>query len=163
ELALDAAKKVGSKVADSAAIEAIEWALLETLIEKAVDKMDDEDRQKFYTEVQDKGFDEAFTLKDILKQGSVIGPALYVALVEVSMPYILRTLGLNAAAVFIGSRAATAAIPVIGWGIALGSILHSVAGTAYKVTIPCTAYVGSIRARIKADKARDKMQGDFSL
>lgn len=163
ELALDAAEKAGAKVYASAAIEEIEWALLEALVEKAVDKMNEEDREKFYQEIRDKGGNEAFNFKDILKQGSIVGPSVYVAIARVSMPYILRTLGMNTAAGFMVGRAATSVIPVIGWGVALGSIFHSMAGTAYTVTIPCTAYVGAIRARLKSEKARDNMMGGFDL
>ena len=124
ELAYDAASKVGAKIPRSAPIEDIEWALLETLIETAMEKMSSEDRQKFYEEVQSKGFNQAFKLSDIIKQGGIAAPGMYLALAEVSMPYILRTLGLNAAAGFLGGRVIASAIPIIGWSLALGSILN---------------------------------------
>ncbi len=152
ELAKDAADKVGANTDDAEEIDDIEWALLETVVEKALEKMSTEDRQSFFEEIRKNAPDKAFTIKDILKQGGTVGPAVYVAVANVSMPYILRTLGLSAAAGFIGGRAAAAVIPVVGWGLALGSVLHSMAGTAYKVTIPCAAYVGAIRARIKAEE-----------
>ncbi len=152
ELAKDAADKVGADTDNAEDIDDIEWALLETLVEKALEKMSADDRQSFFEEIGKNAPGKAFTLTDILKPGVTVGPSIYLAVANVSMPHILRTLGLSAAANFMGGRVATAAIPVVGWGLALGSVLHSMAGTAYTVTIPCSAYVGAIRARIKAEK-----------
>jgi uncharacterized protein YaaW (UPF0174 family) len=153
ELAFDAAKKVGAKVKYSNTINEIEWALLETLIKNAEEKMSREDKQKFYKEIEEKGFAKGFTFKDGLIPVLTYSPYSYMLVIKFIFPYILRSLGLETAAIFLGSRALTASVPVIGWGLAAGSVLYTLAGTAYTVTIPCTAYIGGIRARLEAEKA----------
>ena len=156
ELATEAAEKVGASISISDNIDIIERKLLATLIKKATEQMSEEDVQAFYREVEKKGVDKAYNWKDALQQGAILTPAIYAILAEISMPYILRTLGLRSAVAFASGRAASAAIPVVGWGLALGSILNLIAGTAYKVTIPCTAYVGAIRARLKDEEEARK-------
>ncbi|PVZ64476.1 YaaW family protein [Pelagibaculum spongiae] len=165
ELAYDAAKKVRAKVKSNDSIETIEWELLTTLVKKAVEKMNEQDKEQFFAELEEST-GQAFNWKNVamdqlFKIGVPGAAGIYLALAEIAIPQILRALGITAAVGFIGGRAAAAAIPVVGWGLAIGSIFQSMAGTAYSVTIPCTAYLGAIRARINANSVAAEIFGDL--
>lgn len=86
---------------------------------------------------------------------------MYTIIIDLALPQILRMLGVQAAVMFVGGRAILGAIPVIGWGAAVGSTVYSIAGTAFSVTIPCTAIIGSIRARLEAKEVADNLKGMF--
>lgn len=155
ELAYDAAKKIGAKVNATDAIEQIEQRLLTHLVSKAIDNMNEEQLRTFEDELREAGLDKGFTYLDALKHAST--PAVMTVVANVSMPYILRSLGFVAAANLVGGRAVAAAIPVAGWALGVGSLVNSVAGTAFKVTIPCVAYIACIRARQASAEASEEL------
>lgn len=159
ELALDAAKKVGAASDYKNNIADIEWALLTKLIHNAEEKMSSEEKEKFFSEILKNSEDKSISYADIFSPGLISNPYLYNIMLSVILPYILRGIGLEATAVFLSSRLAASAIPFVGWGIAFGSGLHTLANTAYTVTIPCTAIIGSIRARLASDDVSQHLWG----
>lgn len=161
EVAYDAAKKVGAKVVQSASVSDLEWELLKKLLQDAESKLSQEDKTKLFDEINKKGKDAGFDSKVDSFKLIVKNPSLYMIIIDLMLPQILRMLGVEAVAMFVGGRVALGAVPVIGWGAAIGSTVYSAAGTAYTVTIPCTAIIGSIRARLEAEDVADNLKGMF--
>ncbi len=161
ELAYDAAKKVGANVVQGDTISTLEWKLLTKLLQDAESKLSEEDKTQLFNEINKKGKKAGFDFKVDSFKLLAKNPALYTIIIDLALPQILRMLGVQAAVMFVGGRAILGAIPVIGWGAAVGSTVHSIAGTAFSVTIPCTAIIGSIRARLEAEEVADNLKGMF--
>ena len=159
EVALDIADKLGVKnVDDNDPIHTIEWGVLKKLLSNFEEKMSEADKKKFYNDLNDKaqekyGDDVAGGFKFGLGIGGGFNTYTYMLILEFILPSVLRTLGLNAAAGFLGGRAAAAFIPVVGWALAGSSLVLTLAATAYSVTIPCVAIVGAIRARLTTEQS----------
>lgn len=159
EVAADVADKLGVKnVDDNDPIHVIEWGILSKLLSNFEEKMSESDKKKFYDDLNSKA-QEKFVDDNIghFKLGMGIGSGFnaytYMLILEFILPSILRTLGLNAAASFLGGRAVAAFVPVVGWALAGSSAILSLASTAYSVTIPCVAIVGAIRARLSTEQS----------
>jgi uncharacterized protein YaaW (UPF0174 family) len=160
EIALDVVKRIKVKDVDEyEPIAQIEWKILQKLLDDLEKNMSDEDKRKLYEELKKRADDENDyeQFKDFFKLGA--SPYLYILILELILPYLLRMLGLEAAAVFVAGRAATAWIPVVGWILAGGGAILSLASTAYSITIPCVAIVGAIRARLEAEKVAKDIGG----
>lgn len=160
ELAFDAAKKSGAKVCQSDSVSTLEWELLKQLLQDLEKKLNDDDKVKFFNEINKKGknlgFDKTKDSFKIISQN----PGLYTVILDLILPYLLRTIGISYVAM-LGGSAIAGAIPIIGWGAAAGSLMYSASGTAFSVTIPCTAIIGSIRARLEAEKSANDIYGAF--
>ena len=160
ELAFDAAKKSGAKVYQGDSVSVLEWELLKQLLHDLEQKLSDEDKAKFFDEINKKGQNLGFDkTKDSFKFIAQ-NPGFYTVILDLILPYLLRTIGISYVAM-LGGSAIAGAIPIIGWGAAAGSLMYSASGTAFSVTIPCTAIVGSIRARLDAEKSANDFSGAF--
>ena len=161
ELTYDAAKKVGANVVQGDTISTLEWELLTKLLQDAESKLSEDDKTQLFNEINKKGKNAGFDPKIDSFKFIAKNPALYTIIIDLALPQILRMLGVQAAVMFVGGRAILGAIPIIGWGAAIGSTVHSIAGTAFSVTIPCTAIIGSIRARLEAEEVAENLKGMF--
>lgn len=161
ELAYDAAKKIGADVHQSDTVTTLEWKLLTKLLQDAESKLSQEDKDKLFNEINKKGKNAGFDIKIDSFKFIAKNPAIYTILIDLLLPQILKMLGIQAATTFIAGRIAFTALPLIGWGATIGSTIYYTAGTAYSVTVPCTAIIGSIRARLSAEEAASNLKGMF--
>ena len=152
EIVCDVASKLKAPYNSKNDIEAIEDSIILTVLEKALDKMSDDEKRQLLSELGDK------------RSASIAGPALTAAIITLFrsggfLSYQILVIVVSAIAKVIlghGLRLATmagitriAAILTgpIGWVITGVWAVIDIAGPAYRVTIPAVIYIAMLRRK----------------
>jgi len=152
EIVGDVADQVGVKLDDDLRIAEKEWRILEHLVERAEEKMSEQERQAFYEEVRKQsGVQDFRSVKDLLLHQAVYN-AVRLVVIRIVVGKLLVKLGVRSAARIAGGRLVT----ILGGpiGVVLGTIwaVIDIAGPAYSVTVPCVLLVAMIRSRQDAER-----------
>lgn len=147
EIANDAADKLGIKKYKDMSLLKLEEQVAEKLIEKYKEKLSDTERKEF-----DKHIKEALD-----QQGATVDAKRIVGKTVLGLAPMLSIVG-----GMILRRGAVMAIPgigqVAGAVLAVGGVATAFTGTAYSVTIPSVLIIGTIRARIEAEKMMSELE-----
>lgn len=154
EIVCDVADKVGASYNKNRDVETIENAILEKILEKALEKMSDDEKAKLMEAMGGKaGFNKgglsnaAFIA--IFKAGGFYSYQLTVIIANQVAKAILGK-GLSFAANRTITQVAAVLTGPIGWAISGIWAAIDIAGPAYKVTIPCVIHTAMLRKKYNA-------------
>jgi uncharacterized protein YaaW (UPF0174 family) len=149
EIVRDVLKYVGGNVTGNESIEALELKVLEKLVAKVWEKMDDQERSDFARKFQSTNGALDIGLSAVLAaiRGGGLGAARagFVGVGGVAM--LLADGAFSAGATIVAGRAAGALLGPIGALLAGAAGVHLAAKEAYRVTLPCVAQIAFIRQK----------------
>lgn len=154
EIVCDVANKLKAPHNPKNSIEAIEDSIIQTILEKALEKMTDEEKRQLLSELGDK------------RSASIVGPALTTTIIALFrsggfLSYQILVIVVNAIAkTVLGhglkfvtmagiTRVAAILTGPIGWAITGVWAIIDIAGPAYRVTIPAVVYIAMLRRKAK--------------
>lgn len=152
-VAKDACKKLGVSCNSSDSTEEIELKVLSHIIDKAWDKLPENDKKAFidscgysgggtHTIIKGVGPGLFFTLFrqagfESYKMSVIIANALSRQIFNRGLPFAANAALTKWLAIFTGP---------VGWALTAGWTMLDIAGPAYRVTIPAVAYIGCLRS-----------------
>lgn len=153
EIVHDVADKVGAKYGKYDFTASVELSILMHVMEKAWDKMSDEQKKELFAELGDRNtsiFDvKTFPVAAVQAAITASGFMAYQVSVMVANAVATHVLGrgLAFAANATITRTIAAFAGPIGWAITAILTAIDIAGPAYRVTIPCVLHVAMLRRK----------------
>lgn len=153
EIVCDVADKLKAPYKTSAEISIIEKSILETLLQKALDDMTEEEKTKLLNELESTGIDvgglAASTLIALFRSGGFYSYQMAVIIANQTAYYLLGH-GLS----FAANAALTKSLSIMAGpiGIAFSGIWATIdlSGPAYSVTVPCVVHIAMLRIKVNS-------------
>ena len=154
EVVRDAAKAIKAPFSKSQDIATIESSILATILEKAFEKMTEEEQLVVLEAVGKSnkswmGGASAMAFQAIFRAGGFASYQLMLIVVNAVVKGMVGR-GLSLAANAAMGRAMSIAVGPVGWAVSTLLALIQIAGPSYKVTLPCVLYVAMLRANQRA-------------
>ena len=155
EIVRDVAKKFSVET-ENQSIPEIEARIFGKIMEKALEKMSEEDRNKFYREMEKIDIEVPSNMNTegiivfllgVLLGGGLASYQLMLILLEPIWWYILGRGLIVSTGVIMGTRLASLLLGPVGAVFALIWLALDLAGPAYRVTIPCVLYIAMLRRK----------------
>ncbi|MDE0038270.1 MAG: hypothetical protein OXU77_21085 [Gammaproteobacteria bacterium] len=151
EVVCDVARKVKAPFGEGQSIADVEASILATILSKAFEKMSEEERMVVINEIRksNKSWAGGVSAAMFLALFKVGGFASYKLMLIVTNGLVTQLLGRGLP--FVVNTALTRTMGVasgpIGWGLNALLLAYEAGAPSYKVTVPCVAYVGMLRAK----------------
>ena len=154
EITCDVAKKVKAPFKKGQDIETIEESIMLTILERAWEKMTDEEKQVILEAIgksnkSSAGGFSSMAFQAVFRTGGFASYQLTVIIANAVVRAVLGR-GLSFAANAALTRAMSVAVGPIGWAVTGIWTLVAIAGPSYKVTIPCIVQVAMMRKKYNA-------------
>lgn len=153
EVVYDVGKKVKANVQKGASIQDNETAILEVILEKAVDLMSDEEKSKLFEELDfsssiPRGGITSSALITLFRAGGfksyqltvIIANQMAKLILGKSLPFVVNTAIVKQTSILMGP---------VGWVISGVWTAVDLSGPAYSVTIPCVIHIAMLRIQQK--------------
>lgn len=164
EIVGDVAKQVKVDVDGCKSVGEKEWRIVEHLIERAEEKMDDEQKKAFYEEVRKQsGVQQFKSVADLLGNQAIYN-AIRLVIIKIVARQLLVRLGIKSAAKLASGRLLTLLAGPLGWVLGAIWAVIDVSGPAYSITVPGVMLVAMIRTRsnaLNAEQAAQEIGGDI--
>jgi uncharacterized protein YaaW (UPF0174 family) len=150
DILLDVAKQMKVNFPKDASVEVIERNLLSKVLEESIENMSEQDRMKLLVELDIKtnSFSKQatlFAIQTALKTG--FGQKIMATsfLIAQNIATAVVGQGVTVLATSVANRAVTTLTGPVGWFLLSAWTVYDLLGPAYRVTIPATIYIASLR------------------
>ena len=153
EIVHNVADKLKVNYNKSLSIEDIENNILAVVLHKALEKMSDEEKEKFFTDLQENQLIKIkdipiYKIQEIFKSSNNLSYILATMLAYQLMKGILVKQSLNTIPKIIGGRVASSLLGgPIGILLTGGLLAIDIAGSAYKIITPSVIYIAALRKK----------------
>ncbi|MFC2355040.1 MAG: DUF3944 domain-containing protein [Capnocytophaga ochracea] len=164
EILTDVAKKQKVNFNSNNSVEQIEQYILQSIMEKAIEEMSEEELKKFLTEIdagKTVGTKQAMTAGALtaLRLGGFTTYKMAVIVANAVAKSLLGR-GLTLAGNATLTRGLSVVLGPIGWIITGLWTLFDIASPAYRVTIPCVIQVAYMRLKLQEEALKGELSSD---
>ena len=152
EIVCDVASKLNAPYKKSQDVSMIEDSILSAILDKALSKMSDAEKQEILKEMGNK--------KDAILTGPALSTAILTAfkmggffsyqITQIVVQALLKAILGHGVRVAVVSRTASIIMGPIGWAVTGIWTAIDLAGPAFRVTVPCIAYIAMLRKKFNS-------------
>jgi uncharacterized protein YaaW (UPF0174 family) len=154
ELVRDVARKVKIEYSENDSTAEIEEKVATNILERAIDKMTDDERAKLIKELENAGLPKDIPIGKGMLLAAMVGGRLSGFAVYKALPVIANAVvrilagrGLAYGANMVITRGLSIVLGPIGWTIMGLLTVFDIAGPAWRITIPSVVMIGVLRAK----------------